>query len=135
MVVRDAVGLGPGAVTVELHQLVGDEVHGAGEARQHLAHPRDVLVARAGERAVVVGGIGVVAGAHELEIEPIDAPAVPEHDGADRLLVEERLHLGVMRHGCTLPRARAQAGTATGTLVGPCTLPECRNSTASSSTS
>ena len=73
---------------------------------------------------MVVGGVGVVAVAHELEIEPVDAAAVAEHDVADRLLVEQVLHLGRQRHA-----------TATGTLVGPCTLPEWRNSTAASSTS
>ena len=98
-------------------------MHRAREAREHASHPLDVLVARADEPAVVVGGVGVVAVAHELEVEPVDAAAVAQHDVGDGLVVEQVLQLGV-----------SVTSTATGTLVGPCTLPEWRNSTASSST-
>ena len=52
------------------------------------ADPVDVLVARPDERAVLVGGVGVVAVAHQLEVEPVDAAAVAQHDVGDRLPVD-----------------------------------------------
>ena len=42
-----------------------------------------------GERAVLLGGVGVVAGAHELAVHAVDAAAVREHDVADVALVEQ----------------------------------------------
>src|SRR3982074_740938 len=59
--------------------------------------------------AMVIGGGRGEARANELQIETVDAAAVPQHDVADRLPVEELLHLGIVDHACTLTRGRRPA--------------------------
>ena len=93
---RHAVGLTGGVVAVDLDQHVADEVHRHRVAREHAPEqPLEVLVARAGEAAVLVDGLGPVAVAHEVAIDAVDAAAVAQHHLVDRLLVEQRLDLGL----------------------------------------
>src|SRR4029077_9765346 len=90
------------------------------EARQHLTDPGHELVARPDERAVLVGGVGVVAVAHQLEVEAVDTPAVAQHDGPDLLLVEQPLDVEVTLHAHPLPRRRGPTpGPASAPARGP----------------
>ena len=88
-VVRDAVGVDPGDVTVAPDPGRADEVHGGLEVRQRVDHPLRELGAGAPEHVVVVGAVGVVARRHQLGVEAVGAPGQVLHDVADLLAREQ----------------------------------------------
>ena len=100
-VVGDSVGLSArGAVPgvprcSELHEEIAHEVHRERVTGYDAEHPLQELVDVSAERAVLVGGVGVVARAHELRVDPVDAAAVAEDDLRDLLLGEQVVDLGV----------------------------------------
>src|SRR5262249_14202672 len=61
----------------ELDEWVPEEVHREVVPPEEPLDPDEELLDGAGERAVRVGGVGVVAGADELEVEPVDPTRVP----------------------------------------------------------
>ena len=96
---RRAIGLATSPVTVDLHQVIADEVHGAGQQAQGAFDPHDELVPVALEVGVMVDGAWVVAGADQFQVEAVDATAVPEDDFVDGLLVGEGSPRGGLGHG------------------------------------
>src|SRR5689334_22647566 len=84
VVERDPVGLDARPVgTVVLDEDVAEEGHGRRVPRQHPPHPFEELVDAAREVPVHVGRAGVVAGADQLAVHPVDAAAVPHEHVAD----------------------------------------------------
>lgn len=63
--------------------MVADLVVRTAQRLQLSAHPGNVLLDGAVEAAVVIDGAGVIAGADRIEVEPVDAAAVPQHNVLD----------------------------------------------------
>lgn len=95
--IRDAVRLSVRDVTLDVDELVADEMHGRVEVRQGVADPVEEPVDIAAERPVVVVGVGGIARADEVEIEAVDSSGVAEQDVTDLLPGDELV--GVDRHG------------------------------------
>ncbi len=89
--VRDAVRLGVRGVTIDLDELVADEVHRRVEVREGFLDPGEEPLEVALVRAVVVVRVRVVGGAHELDVHAIDPSRVSDEHVTDRLLVQEVL--------------------------------------------
>ena len=97
-VVRQHVGLGGREVSAHRRQVVADHVHGAVELAEVLVRPGQEVLDGAAEAVVVVERTGVVAGLDQIEVEPVDAPAVPQGDLLD--LPEVAF---VVSHGSVIP--------------------------------
>src|SRR5690606_35962980 len=98
-----------GAVVAPLDEAVVEQEGGDPVAGEEPPDPRHELLHTAPEGAVVVDGIGVVAGPHQVEVDPVDAPAVPEQHVAD-LAVGGPARNGV-EHRRTVPRGTGPAVT------------------------
>ncbi len=87
---RDGVGLGEGAVALDLDQHVAELVHRAAEAvEDRRLQPGDEAVDAALVAAVIVPGVGVVGAPHELGGAAIDAPGIAHERVATGLLGEQ----------------------------------------------
>ena len=95
------VGLGVGHVAVDLTGVVGDVVLLAVMARPVAGErPGDELLDRAAEDAVVVDRAGVVRGAQQVLVEPVDAAGVAQQRVVDLLAVEQLLEAAGV--GCSV---------------------------------
>ena len=75
-------------VSVELDEHVAYEVHDRVEGFELLGDPRHELLDRAFERAVIVGGSGVVARLEHGKVGSIHAAGIAHHHVVDGLAVE-----------------------------------------------